>query len=58
MKYLIERLKEPSTWRGLIMVATGVAGANWGPESQETIVYVGVSLAGIVGAILPDRWNK
>lgn len=58
MKYLIERLKEPSTWRGLIMIATGVAGANWSPESQETIVYVGVSLAGIVGAILPDRWNK
>lgn len=58
MKYLIERLKEPSTWRGLIMIATGVAGAKWSPESQETIVYVGVSLAGIVGAILPDRWDK
>ena len=58
MKYLIERLKEPSTWRRLIMIATGLAGAKWGPESQETIVYVGVSLAGIVGAILPDRWNK
>lgn len=58
MKYLIDRLKEPSTWRGLIMIATGVAGAKWSPESQETIVYVGVSLAGIVGAILPDRWNR
>lgn len=58
MKYLIDRLKEPSTWRGLIMIATGVAGAKWSPESQETIVYVGVSLAGIVGAILPDRWDK
>ena len=58
MKYLIERLKEPSTWRGLIMIATGVAGAKWCPESQDTIVYVGVSLAGIVGAILPDRWDK
>lgn len=58
MKYLIDRLKEPSTWRGLIMVATGVLGANWGPESQDTIVYVGVSLAGVVGALLPDSWKK
>lgn len=58
MRYLIDRLKEPSTWRGLIMVATGVFGAQWGPESQETILYVGVSLAGIVGAVLPDRWDK
>lgn len=57
MKYLIDRLKEPSTWRGLIMVATGV-GASWSPQSQETIVYVGVAIAGVVGAILPDSWKK
>jgi hypothetical protein len=57
MKYLLERLKEPSTWRGIIMVATGV-GASWSPQSQEAIVYVGVSLAGVVGALLPDSWKK
>lgn len=57
MKYLLDRLKEPSTWRGLIMVATGV-GASWSPQSQEAIVYIGVSLAGVVGALLPDSWKK
>lgn len=57
MKYLIERLKEPSTWRGLIMVATGL-GAGWSPESQTLIVSTGVALAGVVGTILPDSWKK
>lgn len=27
MNYLINRLKEPSTWRGIILVVAGVVGA-------------------------------
>jgi hypothetical protein len=57
MAYLIERMKEPSTWRGLILLATGL-GANWSPDSQGVIVSAGVALAGVLGALLPDRWLK
>lgn len=47
---LIEKAKEPSTWRGLILVATA-AGAHWSPESQNLVVTLGVSLAGLVEII-------
>jgi hypothetical protein len=57
MAYLIERMKEPSTWRGLILIATGL-GAGWSQESQGIIVSAGVALAGVLGALLPDRWLK
>lgn len=57
MSYFIERLKEPSTWRGLILIATGL-GAGWSPESQNLIVSAGVAVAGVAGALLPDSWKK
>ena len=57
MAYILNRLKEASTWRGIILVATA-AGANWSPESQETIITVGVGLAGVIGALIPDSWKK
>ena len=43
MAYILNRLKEASTWRGIILVATA-AGAHWSPESQEAIITVGVGL--------------
>ena len=56
MKYLLERLKEASTWRGIILVATAF-GAHWSPESQSAVITAGVGLAGFVGAVIPDSWN-
>ena len=57
MEYIIQRLKEASTWRGIILVATA-SGAHWSPESQETVITVGVGLAGVIGALIPDSWKK
>ena len=57
MAYILNRLKETSTWRGIILVATA-AGAHWSPESQEAIITVGVGLAGVVGALIPDNLKK
>lgn len=57
MKYIIERLKEPSTWRGMIMVLTAF-GVGWSPENQALVVSAGVGVAGLLGAVLPDRWMK
>jgi len=52
--YIRERLREASTWRGLVLVATA-SGAALSPEQQEAIVTVGLLVAGLLGAMLPDK---
>ena len=51
--YLLSRLREPSTWRGLTLLATAV-GITLTPDQQNAIVAVGLAVAGAVGAVLPD----
>ncbi len=58
MNYLINRLKEPSTWRGIILVVAGVFGYQMPPGIQETVIAGGVALAGVVGAVMPDSVKK
>lgn len=53
MNYITKRLQERSTWAGLILLATSF-GANITPELQEAIIAIGVGVAGLVSAILPD----
>jgi hypothetical protein len=54
MDYLLERLKEPSTWRGLAVLATA-AGVTFSPEQMEAIVPVGLAVAGVIGVLAPER---
>ena len=54
MTYLLARLKEPSTWRGLAVLATA-AGVQMSPEQIAAIVPVGLAVAGAIGAFFPDR---
>lgn len=54
MNYITKRLQERSTWAGLILLATSF-GANITPELQEAIIAIGVGVAGLVSAILPDN---
>ena len=46
--YLLERAKEPSSWRGAVLLATA-AGVGVTPELANAIISVGVSLAGLLG---------
>lgn len=54
MHYLIDRLKESSTWRGLAMLLTAF-GLHTAPELQEAIIAAGVATAGLIGVIFPDK---
>jgi len=45
--YILDRLSENSTWRGLILVGTAV-GLKVEPEHQEAIVAAGLSLVGVI----------
>ena len=52
-EYAIKRLNEPSTWRGLILLATS-AGVAISEEASGQIVAFGLGLAGLVGALFSD----
>lgn len=52
--YIINRAKEPSTWRGLILVLTAV-GVPIAPAMAEAIVSVGLAVAGLIGVVTPDN---
>lgn len=54
MKFILARLGEASTLRGLLMLATA-AGVALKPEAIDAIVTFGVGLAGLLGVILPDH---
>ena len=51
--YVINRAKEASTWRGVIMLLTAV-GLKITPEMADAIISVGIAVAGLVGMLLPD----
>jgi hypothetical protein len=49
-KYLLARMSEASTWRGLIGVITA-AGVTLSPEMANGIIAGGLSLAGFIGMV-------
>lgn len=51
--YVVNRAKEASTWRGVIMLLTAV-GLKITPEMADAIISVGIAVAGLVGMLLPD----
>lgn len=53
MKYLLARLKEPTTWRGLTLLATSL-GVTISPEQSAGLISVGLAIAGAIGAFVPD----
>lgn len=52
--YILDRAKEPSTWRGIILVLTAV-GIPVAPALSEAIVTFGLGLAGLVGVVTADK---
>ena len=53
-QYLVARMKEPSTWRGFILLLTAI-GVPVAPELQEVIVSAGLGLAGLIGVVTADK---
>ncbi len=54
-KYLISRLKEGSTWRGLIMLLTAAGIWKLNPDQTEAIIAAGIALSGVIGVFWPER---
>jgi len=54
MNWLIARLKEPSTMRGVVWLLT-VFGLSLRPDQAEAVVMAGMALAGLLGVFLSDE---
>jgi hypothetical protein len=54
MDWLIERLKEPTTWRGIVLLLTS-AGMTVSPEMAAGIVSLGLAVAGFIGVITKEK---
>lgn len=52
--YILARAKEPSTWRGFILLLTAL-GVPLAPQLAEAIVTAGLGVAGLVGVVAPDK---
>ena len=53
MAYLLARLKEASTWRGIALLLTAF-GVQIAPDVQDAVISAGVAVAGAIGVFLPD----
>lgn len=53
-EYLRERIKEPSTWRGVAILLTGL-GIVLDPDQLAEIASAGLVIAGAIGAITSDK---
>lgn len=52
--YVLERLKEPSTWRGIVLLATAL-GIPVAPALATAITTFGLGLAGLIGVVTADK---
>ena len=46
-------IREPSTYRGLIWIATA-AGVALSPEQQQVLITLGAAIAGAIGLFFTD----
>ena len=53
-KYIVSRLNEPSTWRGITLILTAL-GVTVSPEDMIIISTAGESVAGILGIFTKDK---
>jgi len=51
--YMLDRLQEPSTWRGVVLLLTAV-GVPLAPALSDAIVAAGLAVAGLIGVVTRD----
>jgi len=54
MGYIIDRLKEASTWRGLAALVTAF-GVTLSPELSDAIVAAGLGVIGLIAVLFKDK---
>jgi hypothetical protein len=54
MEWILTRLAEPSTWRGVILLATSF-GITVSPDMINAIVAIGLALVGLINVIRKEK---
>ena len=54
LKFGLDRLKETSTWRSIIVLFT-VVGATLTDTQSEHLIMIGASLFAAIGTFFPDK---
>lgn len=54
LNFILARLREPSTWRALVVLLTTL-GVSISPEQSTAIVVAGASLFSAIGLFTPDQ---
>lgn len=54
MKYILDRLSEPSTWRGVISVITAL-GIKLRPDLMEAIMTAGLGAMGVINVFRKEK---
>lgn len=54
MQYIIDRLNEPSTWRGIIGLLSAL-GVVLSPEQADKIIAAGIALMGLVNVFRKEK---
>ena len=54
MRFIIERLREPSTWSGIASIALAF-GLGIPPGALEAVTQIGVGVAGLAGIVLREK---
>ncbi len=60
-QYILDRLKEPSTWQGLVSVFTAFAtllaafGFELSPNQIAAVIAFGASVRGLIGIFTKDK---
>lgn len=52
--YILARIKEPSSWRGIFLLLTAI-GIPVAPELADAIITVGLAIVGAIGVATPDK---
>jgi hypothetical protein len=54
IEYILARLAENSTWRGIILLLTAL-GINLNPDQSGAIIGSGLSLVGLINVFRKDK---
>lgn len=57
-QWIVDRLKEGSTQRGIVLLITAVTGFNVPPELVNQVILLGISVAGALGVITKESAGK
>lgn len=58
MQYVVNRLKEPSSWRGIILLVVGAIGYKLSSGQVDALVTLALGAVGAIGTFLPDKVEK